>query len=285
MAAEPDPAASVQPRRGTLEAVHRRLQSRRQAARRRECPELPRAAARRPHARHRCAGGAGGIPRQELESWTPRGSRSYRPGTRLRYVGPIYAKLAVPVPERVERLLAGSERIVYVAITSSPPDLIRDVVDALRGLDARIVVAATVHDLGDLEDERVLVEGVLPSHEIMPRVDLAVTAGGQGSVQTALASGVPLIGIPLQPEQDLNVALAERQGAARLVPQRDARTAALARTARTMLADDRYRTNARRVQQIFAAADGPSAAADAIIQLAGDSAPARLRLGAFPTRA
>jgi UDP:flavonoid glycosyltransferase YjiC (YdhE family) len=212
-----------------------------------------------------------GIPREEMESWTPRSPRSYRPGTRLRYVGPIYAKLAVPIPARVERLLAESEPIVYVAITSSPPDLIRDVVQALRALDARILLAATVHDLRDLEDEQVAVEGVLPSHEIMPRVDLAVTAGGQGSVQTALASGVPLVGIPLQPEQDLNVAIAECHGAARLVAQRDARTAVLSHAAGRMLADHSYRANARRLQQIFAAADGPGTAADAIIQLAAGS--------------
>ena len=214
-----------------------------------------------------------GIPSAQLESWTPGGSRSYRPGTRLRYVGPIYAKLAVPVPERVKRLLAGSDPIVYVAITSSPPQLIREVVQALRALDVRVLVAATVHDLRDIEDEQVLVEGVLPSHEVMAGVALAVTAGGQGSVQTALASGVPLIGIPLQPEQDLNVALAERQGAARLVPQRDAGSAVLPQTASKMLADGRYRENACRVQRIFAAADGPGAAADAIVALAGESAP------------
>lgn len=166
------------------------------------------------------------IPREELESWVPRNPASYRPGTRLRYVGPIYAKLAVPIPDRVQQFLAGSRPIVYVAITSSPPELVRSVVRSLRALDVRILVAATVHDLADLEDGQVLVESVLPSERVMPRVDLAVTAGGQGSVQTALASGVPLIGIPLQPEQDLNVSLAERQGAARLLPQRHAGTPA-----------------------------------------------------------
>ncbi|HTE63144.1 MAG TPA: nucleotide disphospho-sugar-binding domain-containing protein, partial [Solirubrobacteraceae bacterium] len=138
-----------------------------------------------------------------------------------------------------------------------------------------VLVAATVHDLRELENERVLVRGVLPSHEIMPRVDVAVTAGGQGSVQAALAAGVPLIGIPLQPEQDANVALAERQGAARLVPQSAAGTATLTRTAREMLAADHYRQSARRLQALFARVDGPAAAAEAILELAdGERAPA-----------
>ena len=141
---------------------------------------------------------------------------------------------------------------------------------ALTPLGARILVAATVHDLRDLEDEQVMVEGVLPSDQVMREVDLAVTAGGQGSVQTALACGLPMIGIPLQPEQDANVAFAERQGAARLVPRSAAGTPLLARTARELLGSQDARRHARRLQQIFAAADGPGAAADAIIGLAGE---------------
>jgi UDP:flavonoid glycosyltransferase YjiC (YdhE family) len=215
-----------------------------------------------------------GIPREELEAWTPRHPRRYRPGTRLRYAGPIQAQLSMPVPERVERFLAGPRPIVYVAITSSSPELVREVVRALRALDVRVLVAATVHVLRELEDDRVLVGGVLPSHEIMPRVDLAVTAGGQGSVQAALAAGVPLIGIPLQPKQDANVALAERQGAARLVPPSAAGTATLTRTAREMLATDRYRESARRLQALYSRIDGPAAAAEAILELAdGERAP------------
>jgi UDP:flavonoid glycosyltransferase YjiC (YdhE family) len=212
-----------------------------------------------------------GIPREEVDGWSPRDPSRYRLGTRLRYTGPLYARLDLPVPERVERFLEGPRPIVYVAITSSPPELVRGVVTALHGLDVRVLVAATVHDLRDLEGERVLVEGILPSHEIMPRVDLVVVAGGQGSVQTALASGVPLIGIPLQPEQDTNVALAARAGAARLVPQSGAGGAALREAVREMLADDRYRRSARRLRAAFARADGPGAAAEAILELLRDA--------------
>ena len=103
----------------------------------------------------------------------------------------------------------------------------------------------------------------------MPRVDLAVIAGGQGSVQTAVASGLPFIGIPLQPEQDANVALVERHGAARLVPEHGAGAGALTEGARELLADSRYRERARRLQEIVARVDGPGAAADAILELAG----------------
>ena len=223
-----------------------------------------------------------GISRGELGAWTPRDPGRYRPGTRLRYTGPLYARLDMPIPGRVREFLAGSRPIIYVAITSSPPALVRQAVAALAPLGARILVAATVHDLRDLEGERVMVEGVLPSDQVMRQVDLAVTAGGQGSVQTALACGLPMIGIPLQAEQDANVAFAERQGAARLVPHSAAGTPLLARTARELLGSQDARRHARRLQQIFAAADGPGAAADAIIELAGQhqaAGPAQVQAG------
>jgi UDP:flavonoid glycosyltransferase YjiC (YdhE family) len=160
-----------------------------------------------------------GLSQAQVDGWTPRDPSRYRPGTRLRYTGPIYARLDVGVPEAVRAFLVGGRLVIYVAITSSTAALVREAVAALSTLDARVLVAATTHDLGDLAGDRIVVAGVLPSHLVRPKVDLAVIAGGQGSVQTALASGVPFIGIPLQPEQDANVIFAERQGAARLVAQ------------------------------------------------------------------
>ena len=138
----------------------------------------------------------------------------------------------------------------------------------LSTLGLRILVAGTVHDLSDLRNDGVLVAGVLPSRQIMPQVDLGVISGGQGSVQSALASGLPFIGIPLQPEQDANIVLAERQGAARRLPERAAGSHLLAQVAQEMLNDPAYREQARRLQEAFARVDGPGAAADLIQAMA-----------------
>lgn len=201
-----------------------------------------------------------GISTADLEAWRPR--RGYRAGARLTSVGPLYAHLDVPVPARVEKFLSGDGPTIYVAMTSTPPALVREAVEALLPLDARILVAGTVHDLQDLESTQVCVAGTLPSHFVMPRVDLAVTTAGQGSTQTAMASGCPLLGIPLHLEQDLNISLLERFGAARHVAPSDLDQ--LGAAARGMLGDSAYLIAAERIQKLYAAVDGPAEAARVI---------------------
>jgi UDP:flavonoid glycosyltransferase YjiC (YdhE family) len=205
-----------------------------------------------------------GVERGAMENWSPRPGRGYRPATSLRYTGPLFAHLDVPVPPRVERFLGAGGAIAYVALTSSPAALVREVVAAVKAAGCRVLVAATVHDLGDLDGGSVMVEPLLPSHLVMPRASLAVITGGQGSVQTAMASGVPTIGIALQPEQDLNVHCAERQGMAVRFSPLEARGTALTNAVRSMLELPDYRVQAQRVRGLFARADGAAGAANAI---------------------
>ncbi|EXG79894.1 nucleotide disphospho-sugar-binding domain-containing protein [Cryptosporangium arvum] len=208
-----------------------------------------------------------GLPAAAVDGWVP--GPMYRPETRLRCTGPLFARLEQPVPDEVQRFLDAPGPLVYVAITSSGVGLVRSVLEALAPLAVKVLVAATVHDRTALADvtgtAKFLVAGVLPSHRIMPRADLAVTAGGQGSVQTAMASGTPLLGIPLQPEQLLNVALVERLGAARSVPSGQATVSRLRRVARRMLGDPSYRRAAERIHDRYADVDGAALAAEAIL--------------------
>jgi UDP:flavonoid glycosyltransferase YjiC (YdhE family) len=88
-------------------------------------------------------------------------------------------------------------------------------------------------------------------------------------VQCALASGTPLIALPLQPEQDWNGQLVERHGAGVRMTLQDAATAKLPALVQRMLADESFRKNARRIQAIYAHLDGPGSAAEAIMRYAG----------------
>jgi UDP:flavonoid glycosyltransferase YjiC (YdhE family) len=213
-----------------------------------------------------------GISREELETWRPT-SPHYRSGTRLRYVGPLFARLARPIPPAVRAFLDRPGPLIYVAPTSVTEKFLRGLVRAIQAAGERALVAATIHDISDLADERTCIAGLLPNHRLMPEADIVVTMGGQGSVQCAMASGTPIIGFPFHGEQELNLALAERQGMGVRLPPKAAGTPKLTRAVRQMLSDPGAKRNAARVQALYEGVDGAANAADAILSYLGDSPP------------
>jgi UDP:flavonoid glycosyltransferase YjiC (YdhE family) len=206
-----------------------------------------------------------GVPRQDLEAWRPSRPAAYRRGTQLVYVGPLFARLEMPVPAAVQPFLDGSRPTAYVVLSSSTPQMLRDAAARVREAGVRVIVGATIHDSGGSDgDADVVVCGILPSHRIMPHVDVVITMGGQGSVQTAMASGTPLVGIPLHPEQELNVALAARQGMAIALAPRHVATPRMTQAVRRILEDPSFKAQALRARQLYAGIDGARQAADAI---------------------
>lgn len=211
-----------------------------------------------------------GIPRDELESWRPWRRRLW-PTTTFRYTGPLFATLERPVPQRVDTFLRADGPVVYLAPTSVRVELLRELIGAVSAAGARVLVGATIHDVRDLESDRVMIEGVLPNHVIMPRVRACVIMGGQGSVQTAMTSGTPFVGMPYHGEQELNVALAETQGVAIRLSPNDAGTPRMTAAVRRLLDEPGFGENAQRVKAIYAARDGADGCARAILEYLGGS--------------
>ncbi len=58
----------------------------------------------------------------------------------------------------------------------------------------------------------------VPAKAINEKVDLVICHGGQGTLQTAITSGVPIIGVPNQPEQKINLEHLEDFGGAIRIP-------------------------------------------------------------------
>ncbi|MGE0315969.1 MAG: glycosyltransferase [Lautropia sp.] len=213
-----------------------------------------------------------GVPAADLHAWRPTGTGHYRSDSRLVYTGPLFAQLDLPIPPEVEAFLDGREPTAYVVLSSASPDLLRKVTIRVRAAGMRVIVGATVHDFGAVSDPGVVVAGLLPSHRVMPRVQVAVTMGGQGTVQTAMASGTPLVGLPLHGEQELNVDLAARHGMAIAVAPRHADTPRLTEAVRRVVGDPRFAAGAERVKRWYADVDGAGRAAEAITRYLSERA-------------
>lgn len=176
----------------------------------------------------------------------------------------MFARLNLPVPAAVQPFLDGRRPTAYVVLSSGTPERLRAVTARARQAGLRVIVGATIHDFGPNPDPDVVVAGILPSHDIMPRVDVAVTMGGQGTVQTAMCSGTPLVAVPLHPEQELNVDLAVRQGMALAIAPRHADSEKMTAAIRRLANEPAFRQQARRVQSLYAGSDGAANAALAI---------------------
>ncbi|WP_167146072.1 nucleotide disphospho-sugar-binding domain-containing protein [Actinomyces sp. ZJ308] len=188
-----------------------------------------------------------------------------------RVVGPVYAHLPGEVPEIVADLAAGPQPLVYFAMGSSGNrDLVLSVLRGLGQADCQVLAPVRSHirdeDLDTLP-LNVHVTDWIPAHQLGDAVDLAITHGGEGTVQTSCAQGWPFIGIPLQLEQRFNVQRCTAFGSARLVSQSQARRADWAELVHQALADDVMRSRARHMAELMEGLDGPGRAAAAICEL------------------
>ena len=175
-----------------------------------------------------------------------------------RYVGPIFAHLPGEVPQAV-RDLPRDRPLVYFSLGSLPnPAILERLLDALAELPVRVVAPIGPHLRAHPHrvPPNVLVFDLLPAHRVCPLFDLALIHGGEGTVQTACAGGVPFVGIGFTPEQDANIGFLVRRGTAERLRRREIDSPHLARAFEHLLRPE-VRRRASELQEELAAWDGP----------------------------
>jgi MGT family glycosyltransferase len=140
--------------------------------------------------------------------------------------------------------------------------LVQTALDALREESVFVVATLPAGDPAELRvPDNARVERFVPHRPLLDRASVAVTHGGMGATQKALARGVPVCVVPFGRDQFEVARRVEVCGAGtrlpakRLTPER-----LLDKVRQAMACGD----GARRVAQGFATAGGPGAAADAI---------------------
>ncbi|MDO5094470.1 MAG: glycosyltransferase [Propionibacteriaceae bacterium] len=185
-----------------------------------------------------------------------------------RAVGPVYAQLDVPIPEDIAQLRGQGRPVVLVAMGSSASRrLVLDVLCSAARADVEIISPSALYlsptDRASLPGN-VHITGWIPVHRLGTLVDVAISHGGEGTVQTSCANGWPFIGIPLQLEQRYNVTRCVEFGNARLVSRKRAGRVDWAQLISRLLADEAMREAATRMAQIFQGCDGPGTSAQII---------------------
>ena len=109
--------------------------------------------------------------------------------------------------------------------------------------------------------------------ELKTRPALIISHGGVNTVMTALSHGIPLLCIPLGADQPDNAQRCVDAGAGLRLDRRLLTTARLTRAIRTLLSQDSFSRQARKMQHTLRRHNGPEEAAALIVRLAETRAP------------
>lgn len=108
----------------------------------------------------------------------------------------------------------------------------------------------------------------VPAHEVNPLARLAVIHGGQGTVQTAVSSAAPFVGIGMQPEQEWSIDMLVRAGTARRVSWRDVHPGSIAIAVSELMDNDHACAKAVELSALYAQHDGGATTADRLLDVA-----------------
>jgi UDP:flavonoid glycosyltransferase YjiC (YdhE family) len=112
------------------------------------------------------------------------------------------------------------------------------------------------------EDHRILItDRFVPAPAAHALADVVVSHGGQGTVQTAIAAGKPIVGVALQIEQQINLDNVMDAGAGIRIQRQCWKAKQIHSTVQTVLKESSYTTNAKMLGDTMNNMDGAKQAA------------------------
>lgn len=210
-----------------------------------------------------------GISPAEIEDYSPRYPEFFHRPPKYRYGGPCYARLPGDVPGQVSDHYQSSRTKLFCAMgVSGSPTVLRNVIDIVSDLDLQVLIVTTtiIDDEVKSASDRVLLLPHVPAHLVNPLADIAITHGGAGTVQTAIHSATPLVGVPMQLEQAGNISLVARQHAGILLSQMDLSRRKLGSALERLVSDPAFKTNMLRLKERQDQVDGAANAAREIVR-------------------
>jgi hypothetical protein len=132
----------------------------------------------------------------------------------------------------------------------------------------RVIEKDTTRTKEDFEQTIVITDQFVPFDKIAAMVDVVLMHGGQGSVQTGLAAGTPLVGVHMHFEQLFNLRNVCRRGAGCRLSQDDWTADSIHHSLKKVLEDSSFRHAARNIQAEMERIDGRAEAARLVLEFA-----------------
>lgn len=111
-------------------------------------------------------------------------------------------------------------------------------------------------ELGDLPSSVYLTNKFIPAKHVNRLADIAIIHGGQGTVQTAMGSGTPVVSIAFQPEQRWNLDWVVKRGAGIRLDQNEWNASLITKLVQQILSNKSYKESAIAVQTEMNSSNG-----------------------------
>ncbi|MBF6557725.1 MAG: glycosyltransferase family 1 protein [Acidimicrobiales bacterium] len=166
----------------------------------------------------------------------------------LHYVGPIFDD--VPGPRRPPKR---PRVLVSFSTTDMRQDgVLQRVLDGLETLDVDVVCTLGGVPIEGLRQTRnAQIRDWVPHAEVLPSTSVVVTHAGLSTVLSAMASGVPLVCLPLGREQPLNAERVAALGLGRNLPC-EASADVIAAAVQDVISDGRFAERAHEMAEVTA---------------------------------
>jgi UDP:flavonoid glycosyltransferase YjiC (YdhE family) len=172
--------------------------------------------------------------------------------THHRFIGPVVWSPREPHPDWWQDLPKGAP-VVYVTLGSSGnASLLPELIAALGKLNVTALVSTAGGPLPQSVPSNVYLAPYLPGEDAVKMASLVICNGGSPSTHQALTHGVPVIGLPGNLDQYLNMVAIAQTGAGRLVRAGTCHSTELVRVITEMLADEAAGAAARDLAADFA---------------------------------
>lgn len=206
--------------------------------------------------------------------------------------GPLYAKTTAELdPEIAAHMKRGPGPAILVAMGSSgTQDWIFEAIEAFKMNkdDKWNVVVLASPSICSVEEARKAAAGdprLLVTDKFIPApaanalADVIVIHGGQGTVQTAVAAGKPVVGVALQIEQQTNLDNVMNAGAGIRIQRQFWKAKAIRNAVTMILKDPSYAAKARVLGETIRNMDGAQTAADEMWKFVLDESVEKVKAG------
>lgn len=167
------------------------------------------------------------------------------------FLGPILWSPPVPKPDWWQRI-PKDRPILYVTLGSSgQARLLPVVLEALAALPVTVLLAGSGQPLPATLPDNLLAADFLPGMEAAKLAQLVICNGGSPTSHQALAAGVPVLGLPSNLDQFLNMQAVEAQGAGLLLRADRADALSIRVAAEHLLKTASYAEAAKRIAHTF----------------------------------